>query len=186
MKIFHFDVETTGLDEKVHAIHQLSGAIEVNGKIIERFNFNVKPHEGALYDPEAMKLSTKTKEQMQLGMPINYVYQRLTSMLSKHVNKFDKADKFYLAGFNNAAFDNRWFRMFFTRNNDTYFGSWFWSNCIDAMVMATPKLAPIRHTMPNFKLATVAKFLGIEVDESKLHDSEYDIYLTMEILKRCE
>ena len=35
--------------------------------------------------------------------------------------------------------------------------------------------------MEDFKLKTVAKQLGIEIDESKLHDAEYDIYLTMEI-----
>ena len=184
MKIFYFDLETTGLDEKLHAIHQLSGAIEINGTVIEKFNYNIRPHEGALYDPEAMKLSMKTKELMQLGLPINHVYQIVVSMLSKHVNRYDKTDKFYLAGFNNAAFDNRHLRMFFIRNNDLFFGSWFWSNCMDAMLLATRKLAPIRHTMPNFKLATVAQFLGVQVDESKLHDAEYDIYLTMEILKR--
>ena len=35
-----------------------------------------------------------------------------------------------------------------------------------------------RHEMRNFKLATVAKVLCIEVDDSKLHDAEYDILLT--------
>lgn len=33
----------------------------------------------------------------------------------------------------------------------------------------------------NFKLATVSKALGIEVDDSKLHDAEYDILLTRQI-----
>ena len=37
--------------------------------------------------------------------------------------------------------------------------------------------------MENFQLKTVAKFLGVEVDETKLHDAEYDIYLTIEIFK---
>ena len=32
-KLFYFDVETTGLDAKKHGIHQLSGAIEIDGKI---------------------------------------------------------------------------------------------------------------------------------------------------------
>ena len=35
--------------------------------------------------------------------------------------------------------------------------------------------------MENFKLMTVAKELGINVDESKLHNAEYDIYLTEKI-----
>ena len=35
--------------------------------------------------------------------------------------------------------------------------------------------------MTDFKLKTVAKQLGIIVDESKLHDAKYDIILTKQI-----
>lgn len=31
---------------------------------------------------------------------------------------------------------------------------------------------------------TVAKYLGIEVDESKLHDAEYDVNLLIQIYKK--
>jgi len=51
------------------------------------------------------------------------------------------------------------------------------------MVLATPYLSLDRPTMPDFKLMTVAKYCGIPVDEQRLHDAEYDIYLTVEILK---
>lgn len=37
--------------------------------------------------------------------------------------------------------------------------------------------------MENFKLMTIAKHVGIEVDENKLHDAEYDIDLTYKIFK---
>lgn len=37
--------------------------------------------------------------------------------------------------------------------------------------------------MKDFKLATVAAFLGIEIDQSKLHDASYDLMLTYEIYK---
>jgi DNA polymerase-3 subunit epsilon len=39
--------------------------------------------------------------------------------------------------------------------------------------------------MENFKLMTVARTLGIEVDESQLHDALYDVKLTKEIYERC-
>jgi DNA polymerase-3 subunit epsilon len=35
--------------------------------------------------------------------------------------------------------------------------------------------------MSDFKLRSVAKQVGIEVDESKLHDAQYDIELTYQI-----
>ena len=89
----------------------------------------------------------------------------------------------YLVGYNNASFDNQFFRAFFTQNRDNYFGSWFWADTLDVMVLASNFLRDRRHEMENFQLKTVAKFLGVEVDETKLHDAEYDIYLTIEIFK---
>jgi len=38
-----------------------------------------------------------------------------------------------------------------------------------------------RTNFDDFKLATVAKYMGITVDENKLHGADYDVYLTREI-----
>ena len=51
------------------------------------------------------------------------------------------------------------------------------------MVLASHHLASRRYEMKNFKLATVAKFMGVNVDDEALHDAFYDIYLTKEIYK---
>ena len=67
------------------------------------------------------------------------------------------------------------------QNGDKYFGSWFWSNPIDVMVLATPFLVDQRNQMPNFKQGTVAKTLGIQVDDNKLHDAMYDIEICKSI-----
>jgi DNA polymerase-3 subunit epsilon len=183
MKLFLFDLETTGLDNQKHGIHQLSGMIVINGDVKEKFNFKVQPFKGALISKEALDIANVTIEDLRAYTPLQDVYNELILMLSKYVNKFDKSDKFFLCGYNNASFDNQFFRNFFNCAGDKYFGSWFWSNSFDCMVLATPKLAEKRSQMENFKLSTVAKNLGIEIDETKLHDAEYDIYLTYEILK---
>ena len=52
------------------------------------------------------------------------------------------------------------------------------------MVMAGFYLAEQRPDMPDFKLATVAKFMGVEVDETRLHDAAYDLILTRQIFER--
>jgi DNA polymerase-3 subunit epsilon len=49
------------------------------------------------------------------------------------------------------------------------------------MCSATEKLLHTRTDMIDFKLKTVAKQMGIEVDETKLHDAIYDIQLTRNI-----
>ena len=103
------------------------------------------------------------------------IYNQFVGILSKYVDKFNKKDKFFLVGYNNASFDNQFLRAWFIQNGDKYFGSWFWANCMDVMVLATPYLADRRAEMENFKQGTVAKALGIAVDDSKLHDALYDI-----------
>lgn len=102
-------------------------------------------------------------------------------MLGRYVDKFNKKDKFFLVGYNNAAFDNQFLRGFFLQNGDTYFGSWFWANSIDVMVLASAYLMNRRTEMENFKLSTVAKFLGVSVSDESLHNALYDIRLTRAI-----
>lgn len=103
------------------------------------------------------------------------IYNQFVDMLSKYADRYNKKDKFFLVGYNNASFDNQFLRAWFIQNGDKFFGSWFWANSIDVMVMATPYLADQRADMENFKQGTVAKTLGIAIDDSKLHDALYDI-----------
>jgi len=66
------------------------------------------------------------------------------------VDKFDKKDKLHLAGYNIGGFDIPFLRTFFLQNNDKYFGSWFWSDSLDVMVLASLYLKNKRSGMLNF------------------------------------
>ena len=55
-----------------------------------------------------------TREQILAYPPMQQVYQEFVSMLGKYVDKFNKKDKFFLVGYNNAAFDNQFLRGFFS------------------------------------------------------------------------
>jgi DNA polymerase-3 subunit epsilon len=184
MKKLFFDLETTGLDYKTNAIHQFSGCIELDGTVIESFNFKIKPFEGAVIVPKALETSNVTEEQIMAYPPAEEVFAEFMRMLSRYVKKFDKKDKMFLVGYNNAAFDNAFLREFYVRHQkDDYFNSWFWGNTIDVMVLASEYLADVRVGMENFKLMSTARAVGIEIDESKLHDAEYDIELTRNIYR---
>jgi DNA polymerase-3 subunit epsilon len=182
-KLFFYDLETTGTKFWKNGIHQISGAIVIDGHIKEVFDFKVRPNESAIIDEEALKIGNVTKEQIMAYPPMQEVYSKIIKILSKYVDKFNKKEKFHLVGYNNASFDNPFFRAFFVQNNDVYFGSWFWSDSIDIMVLASYKLRNVRHELVDFKQSSVAKYLGIEIDDTKLHDAEYDILICMKILK---
>ena len=178
MKLVFFDLETTGTNPGKHGIHQISGQIMIDGVVKESFDFHVQPNPRAMIEDEALKVGGVTREQILAYPPMQQVYQEFLAMLGKYVDKFNKKDKFFLVGYNNAAFDNQFLRGFFLQNGDVYFGSWFWSNSIDVMVLASAYLATRRPEMENFKLSTVAKTLGIVVNDDSLHDAMYDIELT--------
>lgn len=177
MKIVLFDLETTGLNAIKHGVHQISGKVIIDGVVKETFDFKVRPKEGAVYDPKALEVGKVTEEQLKAYPAMREVYAQVTNMLGKYVNKYDKNDKFFLLGYNNAHFDNEFFRQWFLDCGDKYFGSWFWSNSLDAMVLATAYLIAKRHEMKDFKQSTVAEALGIRIEAEKLHDASYDIEL---------
>lgn len=181
MKILFFDLETTGTDFRFHAIHQMAIMIVKDGKVIEQLSYNMKPFDGALVDDQALAVSGVTKEQIYEYPDDQQVFLSFRALLNRYIDKFNKQDKFFLAGYNNSAFDNAFLRIWFERCGEKYFGSYFWSNSLDIMSLATQHLLKVRATMPDFKLKTVAITLNIQIDESKLHDAGYDVWLTYQI-----
>lgn len=181
MKLLFFDLETTGIKYWRNGIHQISGEIVIDGQTKEFFNYKVQPNPVCEIEEEALRVCNVSREQIMAYAPMRQVYAEFTAMLAKYVDKYDKKDKFFLVGYNNASFDNAFLKAFFVQNGDQYFYSWFWINAIDVMVLAAHKLMEERHTMKDFKLETVARHLGIELDSEKLHDAAYDIWLTKEV-----
>lgn len=187
MKLLFFDLETTGTNPGRNGIHQISGQIVIDGKHVQDFDFHVRPNPKAVIEDAALNVGGVTREQVLAYPPMGQVYKEFVAMLDKYVDKYNKKDKFFLVGYNNAAFDNQFLRGFFLQNGDNYFGSYFGSNSIDVMVLASAYIADRRADMENFKLSTVAKFLGVSVSDDSLHNALYDIELTRavyEIVKR--
>ena len=189
MKLFIFDLETTGLNSQFCGIHQLSGVIaETNGKdikFLDPFDIKMKPFKGKRIYQEALELGDITIDDIDKYQEPQEAYRQIIALIKKHVNKFNPNDKMFLVGYNSLHFDNDFLRQWFVDNGDNYFGSYFWSNGIDVMSEASRVLMNIRPYMPNFKLGTVAKTLGFEVKEDELHDGLVDVRLTARILIYC-
>ncbi len=184
MKLLFLDLETTGTDYTQHGIHQIAGFVKVDGRVLETFNYQVQPHQGAIIDPKALELGGITMEDLQGYVPMYEVYRSLLAVLGRHVDKYSKMDKFHFVGYNSAFFDMPFLRKWFERNQDKYFGSWFWSAPLDVMILAADFLKMRRQDMENFQLRTVATALGIRIEESRLHDALYDIQLTEAVYEK--
>ncbi len=175
---FFYDLETGGLDHKTSGIHQISGYIVKGREILEQFNFRLNPPANKTMDAKALKVSRTEPEDLADFPSYGVVFQELLDLMGKYVNPYDKTQKFFEVGYNNASFDSPFLRQFWTDNGNKFFGAWFWSDVIDVRVLAVDELREVRHTMENFKLPTVAMMYGIHIDEGRLHDAMYDIELT--------
>lgn len=180
IKRFFYDTETTGLNWRRCSIHQLSAYIEIDGVVVEKINLHIRPHDKAEIADEALRVSGVTREQIQAYEPMDVQFRKLIEVLYKYVDPFNKQDKFFMVGFKNASFDDDFLKKYFDLMK-TGFWLYFFPSSIDVSVLAAQYLIKTRYSMPSFKLSRVAKTLGIEVDDSKLHDADYDVHLTREI-----
>ena len=182
VKIF-YDVETTGANPNKNSLHQVAGLIEIDEQVVDSFNIYSRPHPKAILEPEALRVCKVTSEQLQNYPAMEDAKTEFCRTIAKYVNKYDRKQKAYLVGYNNCGFDDKFLRMWFTLCGDNYFGSWFWSDSRDTMVLASEYLESRRSSMPNFQLHTVAETLGLQVDEAQLHDASYDVSLTRQIYR---
>ena len=182
-KLLYLDLETTGLYPWKNAVVQISGEVEIDGETKEKFNLLVCPFAGQIIEDSALKVNGRTREEIKTFDSPLTAFNTFKNILEKYINKWSKTDKFFMVGYNSHSFDSEFLRAFFKRNGEKYYGSYFWSAGHDVMLLAAYKLAEERHKMKDFKLLTVARQLGIEVDESRLHDAEYDIEITKAMYK---
>lgn len=96
MKLFFVDLETTGTDRDKHGIHQISGAIVIDGKLVREFDFKVAPGPSALIDSRALQVCGVTFDQINSYPPMQEVFAEVEAMILEHINLDDPNDKFFL------------------------------------------------------------------------------------------
>lgn len=185
MKLCFLDLETTGVDPKKHAVIQIALAVQVGPEIDHLRNFfsDVMPFKGQNIDKQALALRSLTVDDLRNYPPAGSVHQELCGVLGHIVSKFDKRDKLTIVSYW-GHFDPDFLREWFMNCGDSFYGSYFWSNSIDVSSLASQALQAERPDMEDFKLSTVAEVMGVQVDQSKLHDASYDVDLLKEVYQR--
>lgn len=176
MKLCFMDVETTGTDPKVHAVIQVAGIILSKGHEQE-FTFNLKPFKGDLISKYALDVNRLSIEKLETFEEPKKIYGALTNIFRTYVDPYNKGDKMFFVGYR-ADFDYNFMRAFWEKNDDKYFGSYFWYPPIDLMPICAIRMMADRPRMPNFKLGTVANALGLGYREEDAHNALYDVKIT--------
>lgn len=180
MKKIYIDLETTGTDPVRNGVIQIAGIIEIPDKEDVTFNYFLKPFTTDDIEEEAMKVNGKMLLDVATYPEPVAVHQQFIRLLDTYIDRFDQKDKFLFYGYN-ALFDSAMLRQWMQKCGNGYYGSYFWHPPIDTMNFAMRVLADERHELPNFKLATVAEYIGINLSGRDLHDAMTDIQVTREI-----
>ncbi len=182
-KIIFIDTETGGVNAEKSALIQLSGIIEVDGTEKEKFNFYIKPFENSELNEKALEVQGRTLEELGTEKYIDesIIYKKFLEILDKYIDKYDKNDKFIVAGYN-VKFDIDILKALFERNNNKFLFSYFNSSMLDPLYsVRLLQVAGILPVLENNKLETWCKYFNIEL---KAHDSLQDITATKKLIEK--
>ncbi len=180
-KIIFIDTETGGVNPEKAALIQLSGIIRIDKKDVEKFNFYIKPFENSEVNEKALEVQGRTLEELKTDKYVEEkeVYKQFINILDKYIDKYDRADKFIVAGYN-VRFDVDILKAFFQRHGNNFLFSYLDSSMLDPLYsIRLLQIAEILPVLENNKLETWCKHFGIEL---KAHDSLEDIEATKKLI----
>ena len=175
MKVCYLDVETTGIDAVKYDIIQLAMILEIDGKVEKTFCFDIKAVDPTVYDRRALNVHNTSVEALSEGYEPLDVHKSLVTLLDKYVDRYNKADKFFLAGYN-TRFDAEHLSNFFRKCDDKYYGSYFNWQLVDGMSMVYNLVYMGALSLPNYQLGEVCKHFGIPLKDK--HNALADLKAT--------
>lgn len=180
IKTLYLDVETSGLNPIKSALLQVACIIDIDGEIKEKRSWYIRPFEDDEIDDKALEINRLTREQIA-AFPLPWEFHReFIDMLAKHVDKFDRTDKFYTAGYN-VRFDVDFLSSFFKKIGDDYYGSWFNGRLVDPYPLFQWRDWVGGIKLPNYRLGTVCEKFDIKF-AGEAHDAMIDIQATRDLI----
>jgi len=177
-KILWIDTETTGTDPTANSIIEIAGIIDIDGKKVSEFDFFVRPHPDFLIDEKSIGIHNISIEQMLSFPETSSAYRQLLSVFGKYIDKFNREDKFSIAG-QNVKFDLDFLSHFFMREKDVYLGSWIDFRKRVELYDITKAMQSLGFIQSeSLSLEPLCKEFGIEI---KPHNALSDISATREL-----
>ena len=173
-------VETTGLDFRENGLIQLCCIMDIDGKKVDRFNSHVKTFSIDKITKEALQINGISKEDISSFLEPQVVFLRFKNWLEKHLDPYDKSDKFHFIGYN-ARFVDDFLRGWFRKNDNLYYGTYFYWPAIDITNLIAVKYMRERKSFKNFQLKTVAKKIGITDNEDTVYNAESQVKIIRDL-----
>lgn len=184
LKLFTFDIETTGVHNQIDQIIQFAYQKENGNELVDE---DVIYYQITGKLPEDIKELTKIDDEILNKKGVNY-YQGLKTIVSLLCQAIEEG--YYLGGHNNLGFDFPFILNQADRfiSDDPYYLKLidYWKNeqikwkdgYLDAKKLANAK--PFQKGFKNFEVATS---YGISFDPNQLHDARVDVALSAQNIK---
>ena len=98
-KYCFIDTETTGTEVNVHGLVQVAALMVYDGDIMDKIDLNMRPFPDKAFSATALETIGKTREELDAQPNPREQWAMFTSWLQKHVDRYDKLDKFGKSSF---------------------------------------------------------------------------------------
>lgn len=172
------DLETTGLDVNRHGICQISGIVEIDGNVVEEFDFSVKPYPLDEISAEAVAINGYSHE--KAGIAPSECYLKVIDIFSRYIDRFNKLDKFVWVG-QNPTFDYGFLDKFFKKNRNDYLYAYINYRKIDLITISAFLAECGVISIKSCKLVDVAQAVGVPL---QAHNALSDIRAVRDIYQK--
>jgi len=172
-KVLWLDTETTGVDHRANAPIQIAALATIGYEEVGQFEALFQPWKGAAIEDQALAVNKRTREEIETFMSARDGWKIFAAFMGGFVNKFDKADKFWLMGYN-VGFDLDMLRTLAEKCGEKYLMSYiYWPPLCVAQQIAA-KYPRQWAAMPSRKLGAVCEAFGVELGDAA-HDAMADV-----------
>lgn len=182
MKIAFLDLETTGFANSC-GIHQIFILLVDNGKIIGEISHDCDPGD-VQFNQEALTLANKTISDIRAHKHVYEVKELIDDTLLFLLDTPD--DKWTICAYN-AHFDKRFWKNLYDEHRQVKgeafetFEQIYHTDEICVCKMARTYFKEKGEKPASFKLADVARYVGLEVETSSLHTAKCDALLAYQL-----
>lgn len=170
-KLFFFDVETTGLDSRIHAITEFAFIYRSPTQRITG-SYKMCPHKGAQIDMAALSVTGTSYTKLIKRPDPAYIFGKFIDTIDSVIDKYDTQDKVYPVAYN-GHFDYDFLRQWFEHNKNPYCGSYFNNRVIDPLALLRYIDYRGLIALPSYKLSAVCEHFGVPLD--KAHTALADV-----------
>ena len=169
-KILFIDSVTTGMSPERCAIYRSGGIFAVDGVEVKRFEIRMRHFPGADIAGRSLDICEESRATLARYPSQEKGFRDFIALLDEQVDRSNPRDKMYISGFNSSRFEYAFIMEWFHRCDNRHFRDYFYVQTYDLMTLTCLYAMEKRPFLPDFKLETAARILGVSCPVEDRYD----------------